>query len=472
MNFTNSIRVIGTALLFTFMLGCRENSNTVSIAVKHTGQATILIQDVAVFNSQNLKITPHQDVIVREQEIQSVTPTGEAIPDDVILVSGHGATLVPGLMDMHGHISLTTGPSWDFALPQPEANMLAYVYAGVTTVFDPGDSSSEAGERRARVAAGDLIGPRIFTAGKILTAPEGHPRSLIEHLAPWWIRWYLKPRVATGIENQDQVQQAIDKATEQGVDAIKIVVDSIPLEAPQLNSELIAAIVKAAAQKNSRTVAHIGTTNDAIRAADNGVSLWVHGVYKERIPDGKIEQLVAYGIPMVPTNEVFDRYGRSGTGPIEATKLEREIVAAEVLDSFYPIPDDFDLGVLTSWVQLMQETILVRRDNVRRLHQAGMTILAGSDTQSGVFPGAGLHRELGNLLAAGLSPAQVIAAATFEPAKYLENTPNPSSGIIAVGKRADLLLVEGDPTQDISALQNIREVILNGKLLERTPVKN
>jgi imidazolonepropionase-like amidohydrolase len=108
--------------------------------------------------------------------------------------------------------------------------------------------------------------------------------------------------------------------------------------------------------------------------------------------------------------------------------------------------------------------------NALRLHRAGVTILAGSDCQSGVFAGAGLHRELAQMVGAGFTPMDAIRAATVDPAIFLSNGEEPEFGIVAVGKRADLLLVEGDPSRDIEALGRIRQVFLEGVPLERVPV--
>jgi imidazolonepropionase-like amidohydrolase len=99
-----------------------------------------------------------------------------------------------------------------------------------------------------------------------------------------------------------------------------------------------------------------------------------------------------------------------------------------------------------------------------------VTILAGSDTQTGVFAGAGLHRELHSLVAAGLTPAEAIRAATLDAARFLANGKEPEVGMVVQGKRADLLLVEGDPTRDLDALARIRAVIRGGVMLERTPL--
>jgi imidazolonepropionase-like amidohydrolase len=218
-------------------------------------------------------------------------------------------------------------------------------------------------------------------------------------------------------------------------------------------------------------VAHSGTTADAIAAAENGVDLWVHGVYKERIADSDIARLAAYGIPMVTTSEVFDRYGRATEGPIQPTSLEAEMVSDGKLAAFYPPPDDFDLGALESWLTLMQQTREARLDNVGRLHEAGVVILAGSDTQSGVFPGAGLHRELETLVEAGLTPAEALQSATLLPARFLSRGREPKFGTVTAGAYADLVLVNGNPVADISALSDIRQVLRGGRLLQRDSLK-
>ena len=457
-------------LILVSLVGCmsQEPDSPIEVTAIDLGDQPILVRDVAVFDSDSLAVTPHQDVLISGTRVVSVAPhvAGEA-PDNTHVIEGKGATLLPGLIDMHGHIVATTGPTWETASPNPEDNLRAYVYAGVTTVFDPGDSSDEATERRRRVAEGELLGPRIYTAGKIIGDPDGHPRSVVDALAPGWISWLLKSFVATGVADTEDAIAAVDERAEAGVDMIKVAVDRIPLDAELMAQDTLRSLVEHSHERGLRAVAHIGTTEDAIVTGDSGIDLWIHGVYKEPIPDDKIAQLAGYAIPMVTTSEVFDRYGRALQGPLQPTALEQEMLSPEKIASFYPPPEGFELGALQDWITLMEETRTVRLDNVQRLHEAGVIILAGSDTQSGVFPGAGLHRELVTLVAAGLSPAEALQAATLSPARYLSHPQAPDAGLVAQGKRADLLLVNGDPTQDITAVSDIREVILNGRLLKR-----
>jgi imidazolonepropionase-like amidohydrolase len=340
----------------------------------------------------------------------------------------------------------------------------------VTTVFDPHDASGDAFTRRARVATGELPGPRIFTTGPIHTVPDGHPIAIVDAFAPWWIRWYARSHVAVAVANAEEARASIDRLAADGADAIKIVVDRIPLDGPRLRREIIAEIVAAAKARGLRVVAHIGTLEDAVDAADGGVAAWMHGVYKERIPDEAIAKLTGYGIPMVATLEVFDRYARATEGPWQATRLERETIDPALLASFYPPPDDFDPGPLEPWLEQVRalRAAGTPHDNVRRLHAAGVTILAGSDPQSGVFPGPGLHRELRQLVAAGLTPAEAIRAATLDAARFIEAKAEPDFGVIAEGRRADLLLVAGDPTADVVALEDIRALFQAGVPIERS----
>ena len=454
------------------LLAACASAPTVRVAPASLRPRSVWIADVAVLDVVTGERTPARDVLIVEGRITAITPAGESgAPVRALVLDGKGATLLPGLVDMHGHVYADTSPIWSPGLPDPEANLRAYLYCGVTTVFDPGDNSSDAFERRDRVARGELVGPHIYTAGPLFTAPEGHPIALVREFAPWWIGWYAAPRIAVAVDSVEQANAEIDRLAKRHPDAVKIVIDEIPLGSPRLSPEVARAISDRAHAHGLRTVAHIGTTQDAVIAAEAGVSMWMHGVYKERIPDPEIAVLANYHIPMVATIEVFDSYARLRSGPRQATALERETVPAALLDSFTP-PEGFSTGKLTSWQELNEQAVPFRTDNVRRLHAAGIEIFAGSDTQSGVFPGAGLHRELANLARAGLTPIEVIRAATLGPARFLAQSDTPDWGNVAVGQRADLLLVEGDPTRDVAALSAIRAVLQDGVPIERTSVEN
>jgi imidazolonepropionase-like amidohydrolase len=431
-----------------------------------------MIRHVGVLDVRAGRIERDRDVLIKGDRIAAIGLGGQlpATPGERV-IDGRGATLLPGLIDSHGHVSLHSGPSWDNSLPDVEANLRAYLYAGVTRVLDPSDPTPDAVARRDQIVRGELLGPTIHTAGPLLTAQGGHPIAMIETAAPWWIRWYLVPRAGVQIGSPDAARSAIAELAEDEVDFVKLVVDRIPQKAPRMDVATLDAAVDAANRLGLRSVAHIGTVRDALDTGQAGVAAWVHVVYKERIPDESIAQLAAFGIPMVPTLTVWNSYANALKGPRVPSRIERETVPAALLASFDDPPDGSPLlAAFEPYLEMLRAQREHWADNVRRLHAAGVVILAGSDTQSGVFPGAGLLREIELLHRAGLSRAEAIRSATLDAARFLAASSDPGYGEIGVGKRADLLLVEGDPLESLEALSAIRDVILGGVRLERTPV--
>jgi imidazolonepropionase-like amidohydrolase len=467
-----AVRTLAVVLLLAG-IGCGRRERA-PLVVRPPGAApTVLLRSVAIFDGLALQRTTPRDVLLDAGRITRVAAPGMiATPPGARVVEGEGLTLMPGLIDMHGHVGNSSAPPWLGGFPDPERNLESYLYCGVTTVLDPADLATQAFARRDAVARGELVGPRIFAAGPMFTAPEGHPVGVLRLLAPWWIRWYVTPRATRRVASTEEARAAVAALAPLRPDVVKVVVDAVPLGGQTIAPEALRAVVAEARARGIRAVAHVGTTADALAAADAGVAAWMHGVYKERIPDELIPQFVSARIPCVATINVFDSYSDLAEGRRAATELERETVSRETLDSFLPVPQDWASSpTLGPLIRAMADARQARRDNVRRLHAAGVTILAGADAQTGVFPGPGLHRELALLVEAGLLPAAALRAATADAARFIAATDEPEFGIVAEGKIADLVLVEGDPTTDIAAASRIRMVFQGGVPLERRPLR-
>jgi imidazolonepropionase-like amidohydrolase len=455
------------ALLALLATGCAHHL----VTRPSTPAVSTLIQDVAVLDVDTGTRAEHQDVFITGGHVIEVKPTGAPAPAGAEIVDGSGATLMPGLIDMHVHAGEAQGAPWKARLGDRPHNYECFLYSGVTTVFDPGALDSEAFSERDAIARGEKLGPHMYSAGPVFTAPGGHPAAMISALAPGLFRGYLLSHFTRQIATAADAEPAVASIADQKPDFIKFVVDTIPDGIPKLDEERAKAIVEAANKRGIRAVAHIGSTDDAVLAAKAGIAAWVHSVYRERIPDERIPELAAFHIPVISTVLVFDSASKFGT-PREASALEKEIVDPELLKDFDTVPDKGNDAVdaLRPWVANLRGHRQDWLDNIGRLHKAGVTIFAGTDS-SGVFFGPGLHRELANLVDAGFTPAEAIKAATLEPAKFLTRSDNPPFGRIAEGQRADLLLVEGDPTADINATAKIRQVFLEGQRLERHPLK-
>jgi len=441
------------------------------LVTRPSATGSTIVENVAVFDGVAGTTTPDRDVLLEHGRIARIAAAGTLGSAGASQrIDGTGATLLPGLIDMHGHVEAASGPPWIGGRPDALRNMQGYLYCGVTTVFDPADSAPAAFERRDKVARAELLGPRIFATGPIFTTPGGHPVPALETLVPWYLRWYVMPRFTRQVATPDDARREVAALAAYKPDGVKIAVDAVPLGAPVTDGALVRAIVEEARAHGVRAGAHIGTTADALAASDAGVAAWMHGVYKERIPDELVPRFVAARIPYVATISVFDTYADVFEEQREPNALEREIVDAAVLESFAPVPPNAAPPAFVAFFRLLAATREARRDNTRRVHAAGVTVLAGSDTQSGVFAGPGLHRELDALVESGLTPAEALRAATSDAARFLAESDDPPFGLVREGKAADLVLVQGDPTREIGAVHRIRDVFLGGVRLERHPL--
>src|SRR5436309_48324 len=338
--------------------------------------SALLIRDVSVLDVEAGTPVPHRDVLLLGDRVSRVAAAGAvSAPPGAATIAGGGATLLPGLIDMHGHVGGNPAPPWVGGMPDLDANLRAYLYCGVTTILDPADIASQIFPRRERVARGELLGPAIYAAGPMFTAPGGHPVPVLRQLAPWWLRWYLIPRLAVQVDTPSAARAAVDEVVGKGADVIKLGVDHLPDQAPRIGGEVLAAVVDEARRRGVRAVAHIGTVEDALDAARAGVAAWMHGVYKERIPDETIPVLAAFHIPMVATTVVVESYALIGQGPRPPTPLEREIAPADVLAAFDHVPAGYDFGLFGPYLEKMRAQRQAWRDNVRRLHETGGTLL-------------------------------------------------------------------------------------------------
>lgn len=459
------------ALLALLLLaGCK--SEHVLVKRPAAPPASVAFLNVDVLDVVTGSIAPNRNVLVKDGKIASIVPGTEKV-EAAKTIDGRGHTLLPGLIDSHGHTGSTSDPPWDSGTPDADANMLGYLYCGVTRVFDPGAHDEEIFERRADIESGELLGPHLYVAGPVFTAPGGHPVPMMEINIPSFVSWYFIPHLTREVATPEAAKASVEALLTSKPDFVKMAIDRIPAKAPRLEPKVAAAITKTANADGVRSVAHIGTTQDAIDAAEAGVAAWIHGVYKERLTDEAITRLKSFDIPMMPTLVVFDSYATLGRERRVETTLEGEMFSETYLRSYDQMPEDFELDpAMTEFVVMLKKQRKDSLDNVRRLHAAGVTIIAGSDAQAAVFHGPGLHRELRLLERAGLPRIEVLRSATLNPARFFAKSDDPPFGIVSEGKQADLILVEGNPLEDLRALENIRAVVLGGEPLVRNPLRN
>ncbi|MGO4300855.1 amidohydrolase family protein [Leifsonia sp. RAF41] len=386
-------------------------------------------------------------VVIEGSQIVSV---GGAVPPDARVVDAAGSFLLPGLIDSHVHTSM-------------EGLELALTF-GVTTELEMQGVFTKG--MRAEVADNDRLAD-VRSAGFGITPPGGHPSELMgdggadDEEAPWedgdeHADWsgVVMPFASTPAEAAAFVPQL--KAA--GSDYIKFMIDDGSVEGapglPMLDDATIQAGVEAARREGLLTVAHTLTIDSTASAVAAGIDGLVHlFMDKPHTPDiiDAVARSGAFVVPCVVLNASMMGIPATdlAADPRVRAKLDDQWIAT--LESSY---DRFPSGDL--------EAALA---SVRALRAAGVDILVGTDvsfplpTLGGMAHGASVHHELQFLVRAGLRPVEALRAATSVPARRFGLT---DRGRIAEGLRADLLLVDGDPTVSISSTLDIRQVWRRG----------
>jgi len=432
----------------------------------------VVIRNVRIFDAPTGALLDGlRDVVVGDGRIVSIAAAGVAGREvgQARTIDGHGGTLVPGLVDVHTHTASTPGPPWKLkGLPDVEDNLAAYLYAGTTTVLDLGSLTPAVFRERDRVRSGEHLGPHFYAAGPVFTAPGGHPAEVLRAWLPWYLRWYVLPRATREVSTADEARRAVDALVAEHPDIIKITIDAEATGIPRLAPETIAAIASAAHKAGVRSIAHIGSTAEAMDAVRGGVDALAHSPWRDELSDDAVATIAAAHVPVVVTLAVWDLAEKPRGSEADFLPIEREVARAEVVSALLepaPAPNAYTAAFLRA-VNAAHDA---RRRNLVKLHAAGVRVLVGSDSCNfNDFPGAGIHVELAKLVEAGLTPGEALRAATWENARFLAGD-DADFGQIAVGKRADLVLVAGDPTARIADLQKITQVILDGAVLVRRP---
>jgi imidazolonepropionase-like amidohydrolase len=400
-----------------------------SMHARQSGRA-IAIKNVRIFDGSN--VIPTGAVIIEGGKIKSV---GKAVapPDGAEIIDGTGHTLLPGLIDSHTH-------AYGAALKQA-------VMFGVTAELDMFSDHRTAAQMRKEQSEGKAADRAdLFSAGTLVTAPGGHGAEYGMKI----------PTITAPAE----AQAFVDARIAEGSDYIKIVYDDgklYGLNFPTVSKEILAAVIASAHKRGKLAVVHISTLDEARDAIDAGADGLVH-IFSDRAPDPEFPRLAAARRAFViPTLTVTE----SVTGVAGGATLATDSALASALSP----TDAADLKKSFPARPDAKTSYAAAEEAVRRLKAARVPILAGTDAPNpGTVHGASIHRELELLVKAGLTPVEALAAATSAPAAQFRLS---DRGRIEPGRRADLLLVKGDPTADIKATRNIARIWKGGVEVDR-----
>jgi imidazolonepropionase-like amidohydrolase len=392
----------------------------------------VVIRNVRVFDGA--RVLSNTNVLVIDGRIAAIGAKFDA-PKNVLSVDGSGKTLLPGLIDAHTH-------SWGDA----QRDALRF---GVTSELDMmGDWNRLPEIKRQREAMQRNDQADLWSAGAAVTAPGGHGTQ-------------YGMKVPTLAADGDAAAFVAARVGE-GSDYIKLILEDMSAYSatnriPTITAAQAKSAIDAAHKAGKLAVVHVSRLRDGKSAIDAGADGLVH-IFGEPGDAAFVAAAKKRKAFVVPTLSVLATMAQTGEGRAlgEDARLKPWLASAQA-DSLKAT-----FGAATSKPAILADAIA----NVRALHAAGVDILAGTDAGNpGTAHGASMHGELELLVRAGLTPSEALAAATSVPARRFKLD---DRGRIAAGQRADLLLVDGDPTRDILATRAIVTVWKNGYAVART----
>ncbi|WP_435812168.1 amidohydrolase family protein [Streptomyces olivaceoviridis] len=406
----------------------QESETTASAEARGPAAYDLVISRAHVFDGRQA-LAGLYDVAVDGGEIAAVSAEPLRGGREV---DAAGRWVMPGLIDTHIHFYDVHAVSDPDSMRAFEENELPgklglFLDHGITTIKSVGDPTDGILATRAEIAAGRLRGPRLLATGCGITGRDGHPAATVFGGNPW-----ARERFTAEVDSVQQIRDLVHHLADREVDAIKLLSegacahsggprylwhnpafpDGVELE--RLPLGLLRAGIETAHERGLRVTVHTTQQAAAREAVEAGADGLEHGVTVEPLTDHSlIDLMLEHGITYTPTLWIDDAH-----------------------------PD--------------------ARGNLKKVAEAGVHIALGSDTFSGrgLF-GANTLEEAELMVAAGMTPTQVLAAGTSGAARQCVR---PDLGTVAPGKHADLLVLNADPTADIGNLRDLSVVILNGEL--------
>lgn len=405
-------------------------------------EPTLVVACGQLLDVERGRLLEERYVVIEDQRISAIersAPEG----DEVERIDASGQTCLPGLMDMHVHLDGQLSPGAyvkRFQMNPADYALIASHYAektlraGFTTVRNLGDAYNSTIALRNAIDQGLVQGPRIHTAGKSLATTGGHADPSNGYRADLM----GQPGPREGVVNSARdAREAVRQRYKEGADLIKITATGGVLslaksgQNPQFTEDELAAVIEVANDYDMHVAAHAHGAEGMKRAVQAGVTSIEHGTYM--------------------TDEVMDLMKEHGTYYVPTILAGRFVAEKAAEDGYFPAIVRPKAAAVGPQIQ----------DTFNRAYARGVTIAFGTD--SGVSPHGENAREFIYMVEGGMSPAEAIRSATLTAAEMLGVADE--LGSIEAGKLADLVIVDGNPLEDISVLTTVDRVIKDGQLV-------
>ena len=427
-NNNNPIYLILVALLVILLFSCSPNQTFASIQSdleKIDAKGLVILEGASLIDGTGSRPRNDSVVVLKDERILTVTDRGNYTdyPKDSEIVNLTGRFLIPGLFDMHAHVAGVLDLSYNQTIS--ENTLEALLDNGITTIRNPGGPTKESVALRDAVAAGQIKGPQIFTAGRLINGLP-FPTRFVETIA----------------NTEAEVREEVKRQADAGVDYVKLYVGLYP--------NLVKTAIDEAHNQGIKVIGHLYLTSWT-DAANLGIDALTHGVPVSPflLSEDKREIFIENG------RGPFDHFLWLNLVDLNSTKIN-EMINALVKNK---IPVDPTLSIYEAmlkddpqnqhlWSKVLQLTKI--------LYDHGVTIMSGTDIPNfGLIPGISLHHELELLVKAGINPLNVIKIATSNGADALGILDD--VGTIEAGKQADMIILNANPIINIRAIEGVIE---------------
>ena len=433
-NNNNLIYLTLVALLVISLFSCSPNQTFASIQPdleKIDAKGLVILEGASLIDGTGSPPRNDSVVVLKDERILTVTDKGSytTYPKDSEIVNLTGRFLIPGLFDMHAHVAGVLDSSYNQTIS--ENTLEALLDNGITTIRNPGGPTKESVALRDAVAAGQIKGPQIFTAGRLING------------LPFPTRF-----VETIVNTEAEVREEVKRQADVGVDYVKLYVGLYP--------NLVKTAIDEAHNQGIRVIGHLYLTSWT-DAANLGIDALTHGIPVSPflLSEDKREIFIENG------RGPFDHFLWLNLVDLNSTKIN-EMINALVKNK---VPVDPTLSIYEAmlkddpqnqhlWSKVLQLTKI--------LYDHGVTIMSGTDIPNfGLIPGISLHHELELLVKAGINPLNVINIATSNGAEALGILDD--VGTIEAGKQADMIILNTNPIRNIRNIGAIEGVIEDGQ---------
>jgi len=400
--------------------------------------------------------TPIEDAIlvIEGETIRSLARRGTFQPPaNARTVNATGKTIMPGMINLHGHVGRTEGMdslTENFTLERVQRDANVYLYYGVTHVLSLGHDLESIADFLAAQQAGRTSGARVYTAGLGFGAKGGWPNNPYVH------------RPTTPEEAHALARKELGKHPQ----VIKIWVDDREGQAPKLPPEIYGPIIEEARKAGVHVAVHAYNLEEVKDLIRRGVTFLAHSILDKEVDEEFLTLAKEKGVLVVPTLSAHDvNLAYADGAPFLDDPGLALLFPASVLEILGSQEYQGTLArdpQMDTWHRYYATAVR----NTVKIAAAGIPIALGTD--SGLvrrFPGLWEHREMELLVQAGLTPMQAIQAATINGAKFLGL--DHDYGTLSPGKVADFLVLDADPLSDITNSRKIDSVWMNGKAVDR-----